>query len=138
MQELRAGSFNWKQLMSNGLSPSDSPQPNNTTFESTVLTSVKEYKLFINSIRNLIQYAMIMTRSALPLGEFFIFPDSQREENIMIDPIACQTQSSSTILACMYNIYFNMTNLVFQPNTRRIRIRSLNSSDALLKNVKGQ
>jgi hypothetical protein len=135
VEELKAGSFNWNQLTSNGLSPSGSPQPNSATSESTCLTPVKEYKLFINSIRNLIQHAMIKTKGAFPLGEFLIFPDI-KEEDPMMDPMT--HQSSSTILACMYNIYLTTTNLVFQPNARRMRLRPLNSSDALLKNAKGE
>jgi hypothetical protein len=77
---------------------------------------------------------MVMTRGAFPLGEFFIFPDIQQDNGIMD---SCKV-TSSTMLACMYNIYLTTSNLVFQPNTRRMRIRPLYDNDALLKNPEGE
>jgi hypothetical protein len=81
----------------------------------------------------------MLKKDALPLGEFFIFPLSYlepavgEEEN---DP-----NQTSSLLCCTYNIYLASTNLIFQPNTRRIRLRPLIPSDlhstATTKGAKG-
>lgn len=129
----------------NGLSPTSSPQLNNTKSDSITLVPGTEYKLFIKSIRNLIQHAMIHKRNAFALGEFFVFPETYRDDgNVMKDEMANYSfqenamSIKNTMLACMYNVYFTTSNLVFQPNTRRMRLRPLSNSDFYSKNLKGQ
>ncbi|KAI8080555.1 mediator complex subunit 13 C-terminal-domain-containing protein [Thamnidium elegans] len=136
LKEQKVGSFNWDQVMSNGLSPTDSPRPNRSVNEHISLTPNSEYMLFIKSIRNLIHNAMTKS-GAFTLGEFFIFPDI--EDDDIIDSVADQSKAStikSTMIAFMYNVYLTSSNLVFQPNTRRMRIRSLTAQDIYIKNKK--
>ncbi|GAA5797454.1 hypothetical protein HPULCUR_002838 [Helicostylum pulchrum] len=136
LKEEKVGSFNWDQLMSNGLSPTDSPKPNRSVNEHISLIPNSEYMLFIKSIRNLIHNAMTKS-GAFTLGEFFIFPDI--EDDDIIDSVADQSKAStinSTMIAFMYNVYLTSSNLVFQPNTRRMRIRSLTAQDIYTKNKK--
>lgn len=124
--------------MSNGLSPTDSPQPNRSVNEQISLIPNSEYMLFIKSIRNLIHNAMTKS-GAFTLGEFFIFPDI--EDDDIIDSVADQSKAStikSTMIAFMYNVYLTSSNLVFQPNTRRMRIRPLMAQDIYTKNKKGR
>lgn len=136
------GTFNWDQLMSSGLSPTDSPQPNKSVNDQATLMPNNEHRLFIKSVRNLIQTSMTKS-GAFTLGEFFIFPAAFIEDEDIIDSVADQSKPSpdtekNTMLAFMYNIYLSSSNLVFQPNTRRMRIRSLNKQDIRNKNRKGQ
>ncbi|KAI8096464.1 mediator complex subunit 13 C-terminal-domain-containing protein [Halteromyces radiatus] len=115
LDELRVGSFTWENVSSKNTHRSNA---------CTLVTVVMEYKLFIKAIRNLILPYMLK-KDALPLGEFFVFPPSYLEPAVGED---CDTNPSS-LLCCTYNIYLASTNLVFQPNTRRIRLRPLTSSD---------
>lgn len=55
-----------------------------------------------------------------PLGEFFVFP--KRSQDILGDNTCAET---NTVLCCSYNIYLANTNLIFQPNTRRMRIQPI-------------
>lgn len=133
--ELKVGSFNWDQLTSNELSLNASPQLNQTsTAKQILLVPGIEYKLFIKSIRNLIHTSMI-ERNTFPLGEFFILPDTCLNNNIIDD--SDNNELRNTMLACTYNVYLTSSNLVFQPNTRRMRIRPLTNQDAYSKNLKG-
>lgn len=100
-----------------------------------------DYKLFIKSIRHLIQHVMIHKRHALALGEFFVFPETYQDDgNVMKDEMANYDPMSvkNTMLACMYNVYFTTSNLVFQPNTRRMRLRPLCTADVYSTHMKGQ
>lgn len=133
------GSFNWDQLTAQ--SPTTPPKLNRSTTEhATLISPGNDYNLFIKSIRNLVHNSLT-ERGALSLGEFFIFPDTYLDNKDIIDTIADQSRESvvkNTMLACMYNIYLTSSNLVFQPNTRRMRIRPLTSKDIYTKNKKGQ
>ena len=109
--------------------------------DSITLVPGTEYKLFIKSIRNLVQHVMIHKRHAFALGEFFVFPETYQDQgNVMKDEIANDDPMSvkNTLMACMYNVYFTTSNLVFQPNTRRMRLRPLSTVDLYTKNLKGQ
>jgi hypothetical protein len=138
--ELKVGSFNWEQLNSNGLSPTASPQltKGNTSSAAATLTLGNEYKLFIKSIRNLIHNSMI-DKGALSLGEFFLYPNNDKNEGDIISIVEEEKDQikNNTMLASMYNIYLTSSHLVFQPNTRRMRIRPLEHSDMYIKNKKG-
>ncbi|KAL7327403.1 mediator of RNA polymerase II transcription subunit 13, variant 2 [Mucor circinelloides] len=140
MQESKSGSFNWSQITSkNGLSPTSSPQLTLSKADSITLVPGTEYKLFIKSIRNLVQHVMIHKRHAFALGEFFVFPETYQDQgNVMKDEIADDDPMSvkNTLMACMYNVYFTTSNLVFQPNTRRMRLRPLSTVDLYTKNLK--
>ncbi|KAI7891231.1 mediator complex subunit 13 C-terminal-domain-containing protein [Mucor mucedo] len=137
LKELRIGSFNWDHLTAQ--SPTTPPQLNKTAVEhATLISPGNDYKLFIKSTRNLIHHELIK-RGAFALGEFFVFPDTYLDETDIIDTLADQDNESNaknTMLACMYNIYLTSSNLVFQPNTRRMRIRPLVSEDVYIKNKK--
>lgn len=136
------GSFNWDQLSSSGLSPTASPQLGANSNSTASLTPGNEYKLFIKSIRNLIHTSMIEKKGTFALGEFYIYPNKTNQD--IVDTIAdgIETMVSpiqyNTMLACMYNIYLTSSNLVFQPNTRRMRIRPLIYQDGYIKHKKGQ
>ncbi|GAN07643.1 hypothetical protein MAM1_0170d07145 [Mucor ambiguus] len=141
LKESKSGSFDWNQITSkNGQSPTSSPQLNqHTKSESITLVPGTEYKLFIKSIRHLIQRAMIHKRHAFALGEFFVFPETYQDDgNVMQDKMANHDILSvkNTMLACMYNVYFTTSNLVFQPSTRRMRLRSLSPADFYSKHLK--
>lgn len=137
--ELRIGSFNWDHLTTQ--SPTTPPQLNRTAIEhATLISPGNDYKLFIKSIRNLIHHELI-ERGAFSLGEFFVFPDTYLDETDIIGSFTDQDKEfnvKNTMLACMYNVYLTSSNLVFQPNTRRMRIRPLTSDDIYIKNKKGQ
>jgi hypothetical protein len=90
----------------------------------------QEYKLFIRAIRNLIQQSMIQA-GRFSLGEFYVFPNNNSKTNHY------HADSENTMLACMYNIYLCSTNLVFQPNARRMRIRPLSMLDKNSVGLKG-
>lgn len=83
-------------------------------------------------------------RDALPLGDFFILNDTFVNDKDIMETIVDQTKApntsaNNTVIACMYNIYLTSSNLVFQPNTRRMRIRPLSNEDMFnYKNKKGQ
>ncbi|KAF1806655.1 mediator complex subunit 13 C-terminal-domain-containing protein [Mucor lusitanicus] len=142
LHESKSGSFNWNQITSkNGLSPTSSPQLSQSKAESITLVPGIDYKLFIKSIRHLIQHVMIHKRHALALGEFFVFPETYQDDgNVMKDEMANYDPMSvkNTMLACMYNVYFTTSNLVFQPNTRRMRLRPLCTADVYSTHMKGQ
>lgn len=84
---------------------------------------------------------MVHKRHAFALGEFFVFPETyQDSSNVMRDETAnCSPMSvRNTMLACMYNVYFTASHLVFQPNTRRMRLRPLSTADFYSRHLKGQ
>lgn len=66
-------------------------------------------------------------KGAFPLGsEFYIFPNS--DQDVIGHDKSVQSNSlylTTSLLCCSYNIYLASTNLIFQPNTRRIRIRPI-------------
>ncbi|KAL9540167.1 hypothetical protein MBANPS3_009834 [Mucor bainieri] len=154
LPESKSGSFTWNQITSNnGLSPTSSPQlsqqkqqqqhhhHHQTKPESITLVPGTEYKLFIKSIRHVIQRAMIHTRHAFALGEFFVFPETYQDDgNVMKSPPLGSNDNhisvKNTMLACMYNVYFTTSNLVFQPNTRRMRLRPLSTADVCARHLK--
>lgn len=83
----------------------------------------------------------MIARDALPLGEFYILTNAFKNEKDIIEAIVDQTKApnssaKSTMVVCMYNIYLTSSNLVFQPNTRRMRIRPLIDEDVFNCNSK--
>ncbi|KAI9305769.1 mediator complex subunit 13 C-terminal-domain-containing protein [Cunninghamella echinulata] len=115
LEELRVGSFTWENV-----SLKNTPRSN----ACTLVTVVMEYKLFIKAVRNLIVPYMLK-KGVLPLGDFFVFPPSYLEPAVGEG----EDYNRSTLLCCTYNVYLASTNLIFQPNTRRIRIRHVTFSD---------
>ncbi|CAO3637830.1 unnamed protein product [Cunninghamella blakesleeana] len=115
LEELRVGSFTWENV-----SLKSTPRSN----ACTLVTVVMEYKLFIKAVRNLIAPYMLR-KNVLPLGDFFVFPPSYLEPAVGEG----DGYNRSTLLCCTYNIYLASTNLIFQPNTRRIRLRHVTFSD---------
>ncbi|CAO3698921.1 unnamed protein product [Rhizopus stolonifer] len=73
--------------------------------------------MFIKSLRNLVDVQM-KNQGAFPLGEFYIFPNNKelKEES-------SETNILTSSLCCTYNVYLANTNLIFQPNTRRMRLK---------------
>ncbi|KAF7725867.1 mediator of RNA polymerase II transcription subunit 13 [Apophysomyces ossiformis] len=129
LEELKIGSFTWDQLSSKDLSPTASPvaQPSSAKLVSVA----KEYKLFVIAIQNLIHSSMVR-KGAISLGEFFVFPPSYLDSDILHDILPnerCHQRETTTLLGCTYNIYLNCSNLVLQVDTRRMRIRPLNMQD---------
>ncbi|ORX47245.1 hypothetical protein DM01DRAFT_1385988 [Hesseltinella vesiculosa] len=120
LDELRVGSFTWESVTAKNT---------HRTNACALVTVVIEYKLFMKALRNLIVPYMIKL-NAMPLGDFFIFPPGY------LEPTVGENDSSinrSTSLCCTYNIYLISTNLIFQPSSRRIRLRHLSSSDLQTK-----
>jgi hypothetical protein len=87
---------------------------------------------------------MIKRRNAFSLGEFYIYPGTyKKEDEDIIDTLTDGSKTAmppqnNTMVACMYNIYLTSSNLVFQPNARRMRIRPLTHEDKYVNNKKGQ
>lgn len=81
------------------------------------------------------------SKGAIPLGDFYIYPESGQD-------VYGQDKSSSTstnimnnntsLLCCSYNIYLASTNLIFQPNTRRMRIRPITSQTVRSRGKRGK
>lgn len=134
--ETKCHSFSWNQWCSDDASPTSSPQLNKRN-KSQSLTPGNEYQLFIKSIRNLIQNAMLTNRKGLVLGDFFIFPN-ETDKTLGTMIYERPFFSRQTMLAYTYNVYLTNSNLVFQPNVRRMRIRPLAPSDLNTTNLKGQ
>lgn len=86
----------------------------------------------------------MIARDAMPLGEFFILTNTFMNDKDIMETIVDQTKApntsaKNTMIACMYNTYLTSSNLVFQPNTRRMRIRPLIDEDVLnCSSKKGQ
>lgn len=76
-----------------------------------------------------IRSSILQKGGVLPLGEFFIFS----HKSDMTHDILPYTTESATIndsmLSCTYNVYLSNTNLVVQPDVRRLEIRPLSLSD---------
>lgn len=71
-------------------------------------------------------YRQMKGKGAFPLGEFYIFPNS--DQGVIGDDKPSQPNPlnlATSLLCCSYNIYLASTNLIFQPNTRRMRIRPI-------------
>ncbi|KAI9252879.1 mediator complex subunit 13 C-terminal-domain-containing protein [Phascolomyces articulosus] len=129
LEETKMGSFTWESAIAKSLSPTASPRTPSTNVNSSILSVSLEYRLFIKSIKNLIRASMLR-KGAVPLGEFFIFPSTFIEEDVCSDILSTTPDLSvATLLACTYNIYLTNTNLVVQPDTRRIRLRPLTARD---------
>ncbi|KAI9253200.1 mediator complex subunit 13 C-terminal-domain-containing protein [Sporodiniella umbellata] len=123
LDEAKVGSFTWENAYSKLQSPTVSPVTNSVQSDTATPVRVStEYKMFIKSLRNLVDIQMKI-QGAVPLGEFYIFPNKD-ELNSMIREESADTQIISS-LCCTYNVYLANTNLLFQPNTRRIRLKSI-------------
>ncbi|CEI86854.1 hypothetical protein RMCBS344292_01281 [Rhizopus microsporus] len=132
LDEIKIGSFTWENAYSKLQSPTASPPSTGTQANaSTSVTVSVEYGMFIRSVRNLLD-KQIKGRGAVPLGEFYIFPNNDNLNNVMWTKLS-YSQSSSTSLCCSYNVYLANTNLVFQPNPRRMRVRSLTHQTLRMK-----
>ncbi|KAI8149233.1 mediator complex subunit 13 C-terminal-domain-containing protein [Fennellomyces sp. T-0311] len=129
LEEIDMGSFTWETAIAKSLSPTASPRTPSTGTSSSVFSVSLPYKLFIKSIKNLIRGSMLQ-KEALPLGEFFIFPSTFTHADAYSEILAAPPDPSvSTLLTCTYNIYLTNTNLVVQPDVRRLRIRPLKAHD---------
>ncbi|KAI8978031.1 mediator complex subunit 13 C-terminal-domain-containing protein [Pilobolus umbonatus] len=122
LEEVKVGSFTWETAYSKIQSPNSSPVSTMQSNSSTPVTVSEDYKQFMKSIRNLVHKRMI-SKGALPLGEFYLLPHS--EQDIINDDLSHNLSNLNTTLGCSYTIYLANTNLIFQPNTRRIRIRPI-------------
>ncbi|GAA5814037.1 hypothetical protein MFLAVUS_007527 [Mucor flavus] len=126
LEEIKVGSFTWENAYSTIQSPTASPIASSAQSNaSTPVTVSDEYRLFIKSIRNLVHVQM-KNKGAFPLGEFYIFPNS--DQDVVGEDKSNQSNLlhlTTSLLCCSYNIYLASTNLIFQPNTRRMRIRPL-------------
>ncbi|KAG0172639.1 mediator of RNA polymerase II transcription subunit 13 [Apophysomyces sp. BC1034] len=134
LEEINMGSFTWDNVSSKSLSPTASPVSQAHSSSNALVAVADEYKLFINSIRNLVQ--RFMTRNGvMPLGDFFIIPSMHDSR--------CATSNNDnsevgSLLTCTYNIYLSSTNLIFQPNTRRMKIKPLSADEAKVKGTRGK
>ncbi|CEG65179.1 hypothetical protein RMATCC62417_02014 [Rhizopus microsporus] len=132
LDEIKIGSFTWENAYSKLQSPTASPPSTGTQANaSTSVTVSVEYGMFIRSVRNLLD-KQIKGRGAVPLGEFYIFPNNDNLNNVMWTKLS-YSQSSNTSLCCSYNVYLANTNLVFQPNPRRMRVKSLTHQTLRMK-----
>ena len=78
---------------------------------------------------------------AFPLGEFYIFPNT--DQDVIADVKANDASPSllkltNSVLCCSYSIYLASTNLIFQPNTRRMRLRSITVQTIRTRGKKGK
>lgn len=86
----------------------------------------------------------MVRKGALPLGDFYVFPSSFAETDVTreIWPDTVQDvehdNSVDSLLTCTYNIYLSNTNLIVQPDVRRMGIRPLTHSDVKAHGTKGQ
>ncbi|KAI9476551.1 MAG: mediator complex subunit 13 C-terminal-domain-containing protein [Benjaminiella poitrasii] len=124
LEETKVGSFTWENAYSKVQSPNASPIASSARSKSNLPVTVsEEYKWFIKSVRNLVHVQMKL-KGAIPLGEIYIFPHTDQD---VIDDSRSNSPSllklTNSMLCCSYNIYIASTNLIFQPNTRRIRLR---------------
>ncbi|KAI8982452.1 mediator complex subunit 13 C-terminal-domain-containing protein [Mycotypha africana] len=126
LEEIKVGSFTWESAYSKLHSPTASPISVTSQPSSKLPVTVsEEYKWFINAVRNLIHSQLKMS-GAIPMGDFYICTQDQHEysEERKTNSPSLQKLTSS-MLCCFYNIYMANTNLVFQPNTRRMKIRPI-------------
>lgn len=78
-------------------------------------------------------------KGAFPIGEFYIFPNTDQgvigseESTSQQQPMNLTT----SLLCCSYNIYLASTNLIFQPNTRRMGIRPITMLTIRIRGKKG-
>lgn len=63
-------------------------------------------------------------QGAVPLGEFYIFPSNDEFNDVMRDE-SIDSHMLTSSLCCSYNVYLASTNLIFQPNTRRMRLKPI-------------
>lgn len=77
-------------------------------------------------------------KGTIPLGDFYIYPDSEQDVYGQEKSTTSNTMSNNTsLLCCSYNIYLASTNLIFQPHTRRMRIRPITSQTIRSRGKKG-
>lgn len=77
-------------------------------------------------------------QGAFPLGDFYIFPNS--DQDVIGEDKSSQANLlylTTSLLCCSYNIYLASTNLIFQPNTRRMRIRPITMQTVRNRGKKG-
>ncbi|KAI8637914.1 mediator complex subunit 13 C-terminal-domain-containing protein [Parasitella parasitica] len=129
LDESKVGSFTWENAYSKIQSPTASPGASSTQSNTCLpITVSDEYKWFIKSVRNLIHVQM-KKNGSFPLGEFYIFPNA--DQDVIADVKANSTlpqnlaKLTNSVLCCSYSIYLASTNLIFQPNTRRMRLRPI-------------
>lgn len=75
------------------------------------------------------------SKDAIPLGDFYLFPNQSR--NAVEESKSNLSNMDSSILCCSYNIYLASTNLIFQPCTRRIRLEPISLQTIQTRGKKG-
>ncbi|KAI7864024.1 mediator complex subunit 13 C-terminal-domain-containing protein [Spinellus fusiger] len=135
LEEIKVGSFTWESISSKSGSPMTSPLPTYSRTNYSALVAVtEEYKLFMRSIQNIIQWSM-QQKGLLPLGDFLIFPTHCLEEDqVNTNDTASNVSSGEeegvhSMLSCSYNVYLASTNLIIQPSAHRMKIRPLHWKD---------
>ncbi|KAI9319187.1 mediator complex subunit 13 C-terminal-domain-containing protein [Dichotomocladium elegans] len=91
--------------------------------------------MFVKSIKRLIHNAMVR-KGALPLGEFFIFPNSSTHLDGAGEFLSSTSCGDTSLISCTYNIYLTNTNLVIQPDVRRMNVRPLRPADLEIPGAK--
>lgn len=78
-------------------------------------------------------------KGAFPLGDFYIYPNNDQDV-IRQDKSAPLNllNTNTSLLCCSYNIYLASTNLIFQPSTRRMRIRPITLQTIRNRGKKGR
>ncbi|KAI7876414.1 hypothetical protein K492DRAFT_210351 [Lichtheimia hyalospora FSU 10163] len=131
LEETKMGSFTWDKIISSK-GGTASPSPNGKANQQqqprakALVSLPEEYKLFVKSVRNLVNRAML-SKGAIPLGDFFISQHNDNDSRLFQGPLPVST--TSTMVACAYNTYVTGTDLVFRPYTRQLRIRALVNED---------
>lgn len=80
---------------------------------------------------------------AFPLGEFYVYPNTDQDVIADVKSSHASTspkllQLTQSMLCCSYSIYLASTNLIFQPNTRRMRLRPITIQTIRTRGKKGR
>ena len=80
---------------------------------------------------------------AFPLGEFYVYPNTDHDVIADVKSSHATTspkllQLTQSMLCCSYSIYLASTNLIFQPNTRRMRLRPITIQTIRTRGKKGK
>lgn len=82
------------------------------------------------------------SKGAIPLGDFYIYPESEQDvygqDKSSLSSTSNIMNNNTSLLCCSYNIYLASTNLIFQPNTRRMRIRPITSQTVRSRGKRGK
>lgn len=96
-----------------------------------------------NSIAQSPPNRQMKKNGAFPLGEFYIFPNT--DQDVIADVKASNASTppsllklTQSVLCCSYSIYLASTNLIFQPNTRRMRLRPITAQTIRTRGKKGK